>query len=71
MRVPYKKLIEEYAHKFFSRPVLCPMGEGSGIDELAKIDTDDQMKEKEEKKEKKAGEKGKKGSPTTSSSSSK
>ena len=67
--MPYKKLIEEYAHKFFSKPVLCPMGEG--IDELAKIDTDDQMKEKEEKKEKKAGEKGKKGSPTTSSSSSK
>jgi len=65
VRVPYKKLIEEYAHKFFSRPVLCIMGKG--IDDLAKIDTD---KEKEEKKEKKAGEKGKKGRPTTSSSSS-
>ena len=67
--MPYKKLVEDYAEEFFSKPVLCSMGKG--IDELAKIDTDDQMKEKEEKKEKKAGEKGKKGSPTTSSSSSK
>ena len=27
MRVSYKKLIEEYAEKFFSKPVTCTMDE--------------------------------------------
>ena len=27
MRVPYKKLVEDYAKEFFSKPVLCTMGE--------------------------------------------
>ena len=43
VRVPYKKLVEDYAKEFFSKPVLCTMGEG--IDELANrsIRNDDQM----------------------------
>ena len=30
VRVPYQTLIEEYADKFFSNPVLCTMGEEIG-----------------------------------------
>ena len=30
MRVPYKKLIEEFADNFFSRAVLCTMTESIG-----------------------------------------
>ena len=83
MRDPYKDLIETYAKEFNSRSLPCSRSEVKDvampvpmpmIDELAKIDMDDYMKDKTQKKEadkekKKANEKDKAGrSPVLTSS---